>query len=261
MSRLISGTREWASYTANIQDGCANGCRYCYARQMAARFGRRDAADWTREEIRPRAKWATRRRYVGSVMFPSTHDITGHNIDACEEALAELCEAGNEVLIVTKPRPACVERLAGSLRRWRSRILWRLTITCCNDTLRQVWEPTAPSVSDRMESLRLLRLAGCRTSVSAEPLLQPDRAADLVGMVAPYVSESIWIGRANRLAERTRWCWPRGHVALAELERQQSAERMLAIYEELKDHSLVRWKESYKRVCGLPQPEAAGMDI
>ena len=72
---------------------------------------------------------------------------------------------------------------------------------------------------------------------------------------------TLGIGRANRLAERTRWCWPCGHEALTELERQQTTERMAAIYEELKDKPLIRWKESYKRVCGLPQPAAAGMDI
>jgi len=42
---------------------------------------------------------------------------------------------------------------------------------------------------------------------------------------------------------------------------KQTDEAVRSIYESLKDHPLVKWKESYKTVLGLELPARAGMDV
>jgi len=45
------------------------------------------------------------------------------------------------------------------------------------------------------------------------------------------------------------------------LLQSQSDERILSLYEKLKDHPKIKWKESIKKVVGLQIPTEAGLDI
>ena len=76
-NRRGTGTKEWSEYSYNISQGCAHGCLYCYARQMALQNGRiRTAADWQLEILNHRKVSQSYRRFDGVVMFPTSHDIT-----------------------------------------------------------------------------------------------------------------------------------------------------------------------------------------
>ena len=49
---LKTGTREWSEHSRNIFIGCAHNCRYCYAAEMAVRYGRiKSRADWPKMVI------------------------------------------------------------------------------------------------------------------------------------------------------------------------------------------------------------------
>ena len=99
----VNGTNEWAVKTVNCCTGCSNNCRYCYARGIGLRFKRTTYEDW--ENCQTRQKDVDKRypKYNGRVMFPSSHDITPNNFQACYKVLGKLLEAGNEVLVVSKP--------------------------------------------------------------------------------------------------------------------------------------------------------------
>jgi len=81
--KKVSGTREWARSNVNVSNGCSHDCRYCYARNMAVRFKRKTAETWHLEEIDKDkvSKGYGKRR--GTIMFPTTHDITPGIFESC----------------------------------------------------------------------------------------------------------------------------------------------------------------------------------
>ena len=260
--KQATGTKEWATETVNFCNGCSNACIYCYARYRAvARFHWMSNDDWPNEVVREDDVNKKRKRIDGQIMLPSTHDITPGNIDAAEVVLLKLLEAGNDVLIVSKPRLECIQRLCASLLPFKDQILFRFTIGFIDERTREFWEPNAPTYNERLDCLRAAYDLGFKTSVSAEPLLEPWRANVLVDSLRPFTTHSFWIGKLNDLRTRTKWLYPDGHPEIDRLEQWQTDEKVREVYEALKGTPLVRWKESYKEVLGLARPTTAGLDI
>lgn len=245
-----TGTREWASSNINYQIGCEHECRYCYAKAIAIQYGRLTAEDWHTPVLNPRAISKTYRERDGTVMVSSTHDITPLNIDASIAVLEKLLAAGNRVLIVNKPHLDCVKHLCNRLAPYREQILFRFTIGSADDRVLRYWEPDAPAFAERLDSLRHAREQGYETSVSCEPMLDADIDA-VVAAVRPYVSQSIWLGKANRLVQLVTMNCPGDRNAIArarELQQTWNDEAVLGLYERYKDDPLIRWKDSIQKV-------------
>ncbi len=261
-------TREWAENSANVCLGCRHGCLYCYAAEIAARFGRRARDGWSDSERVNRAAVESLkgRRFGGRVMFPATHDITPGNWEACLQALGYLLAAHNDVLVVTKGGEAVVNLVgmemhdAGLQRdgcRWPKPEM-RFSITCEDDRIREFWEPGAPTIGERFGGLKWACHWGMPTSVSVEPLLEPHAAVEMVSGLETFCRSDahgrggeIWIGKARQLKRRTAWA--RGRVtgldrAVRHLEAEQADDVVMGVYEKLKDHPKVRWKDSYAAV-------------
>lgn len=91
----------------NIYDSCPHGCSYCFARDMAARFGKR----WT-GEVKPRPgiveatrkKLATMQGQGKRIMLCFTCDPYpgGHDSTTTREIILAIKESGNHVQILTK---------------------------------------------------------------------------------------------------------------------------------------------------------------
>jgi hypothetical protein len=90
---------------------------------------------------------------------------------------------------------------------------------------------------------------GWETSISAEPLLDSAGVVGLVDTLAPWVTETIWIGKMNQI--RSRVAPDTEAAAIAAVEAGQTDDRVGWVYAALKDHPLVRWKDSYQEVLGL----------
>ena len=105
----------------------------------------------------------------------------------------------------------------------------------------------APSHEDRLESLVLAYKEGFRTSVSIEPFLDSD-PQQLVHEVAPYVTESIWIGPMNYI--------PRNSISEEDqpiydhMRKNIDVSHLKEIYEDLKDFPKIRFKDSMKIKLG-----------
>lgn len=196
-----SGTREWACKNVNIIDGCVHDCRYCYAKEMAIRFRRATPDDWRIEKLRPVATSALFTKYEGTVMFPSSHDITPRNLGSAVATLQKLLAVGNNVLIVTKPHLECIRRLCAELREHKPRIEFRFTIGSADSETLKFWEPGAPSFEERMAALKLAYRERYKTSISCEPFFDKN-IEDLIFQLEDYATESIWVGRANSLRRR-----------------------------------------------------------
>ncbi len=257
----LSGTREWAPNSVNCYTGCAHGCRYCYAQSDALRFGRiARREDWTRMQVNDREISKQRRKIRGRIMFPTTHDILpGDVLGQCLIVLRKLLYAGNEILVVTKPHCACVDaimRLFGA--EFRHRISFRFTIGTSDEGLLRYWEPGAPTFEERFAALRLTYKLGFKAGVSMEPLLNVESVADAVAQMAPFVTDTIWVGAMRHVRHRAGPNFVSDAVIRA-IERQQTPDAMRRVYKLLMARwpGTMRWKDSYRKVLHLPEPEEA----
>lgn len=240
---ITSGTKEWADHNVNCVKGCSNDCRYCYAKIMAKRFGRCKNEDWRDMTINRTAVERKYGKYNGRVMFPSTHDITDDEEvkEACFTVICKLLESGNEVLVTTKPRLSVTKQIIESFRPYREQLQFRFTITSMNNDLLSFWEPNAPSYEERFASLEHAYAKGSKTSVSIEPFLDyvPQ---ELVQVLEPYVTESIWLGpmnyiNRNGVSDKEREQYER-------IRKNYRYEHLLSTYEELRYFPLIMFKDS-----------------
>jgi DNA repair photolyase len=261
-TRPPTGTQEWAASNVNIQDGCEHDCRYCYAKTMAIRFKRATASTWGRPSFRQHDLDRGFNRRSGRIMFPTAHDITPRNIDQCLIVLHRMLAAGNDLLIVSKPWRACVSRLCDELASYRSQIVFRFSIGSAENGVLSYWEPCAPSFKERLACLRDTYLQGFQTSVSGEPILDGNPDA-LIAAVRPFVTDSIWLGKINRLRNILPRNCPRDTKAVHRgeaLMALQSDAAIRALYARYHLDPLIKWKDSIKAVIGIARPTAAGLD-
>lgn len=265
--KAIFGTKEWAEETLDIQRGCPNNCRYCYAKAEAIRFKAKTPQTWPIASINlpgMQAKFERLLRHKDPlrIMFPAHHDITALNVRFCAAVVKDLVAAGHTVLVVSKPYPACIDFMCRYLDVERARVEFRFTIGSVHRENLHYWEPSAPTLGDRLESLCLARLCGFPTSVSIEPMLDtmPER---VVALVRPHVSEAIWIGLPNFMAQRLAINGEPENVRQMGQELMESFTDPVVrrIYANLQGDPLIRWKESMKKRLGLPlEKKSPGVD-
>ena len=249
------GTREWSVKTVNCCDGCSHDCRYCYARAMAVRFKRRTVEDWHQERIRTHDLAKLHKNYGGTVMFPSSHDITPNNLDACLQVVERLLLAGNHVLIVSKPHLDCVKAICGRFAGHRDNILFRFTIGADSDEVLRFWEPGAPAYLERKAALAHAFNDGFQTSVSCEPMLDSANIDRLVADLLPLVTETIWIGKMNHVSRMKHGASAEMITALEAIAAGQTDEIIQAIYERHQANPQIRWKESVTKILARTSNE------
>jgi len=258
----ISGTREWSAVSANCCKGCEHNCAYCYARWEAVNKWQTlpNEADWTKMVVNWNAvnkKW---KKYDGAIMFPTTHDIMPSVLEPCLTTIGHILEAGNKILIVSKPHLECIKAICQRLEPAKDRILFRFTIGAINDALFSYWEPNAPKFPERLECLKYAYYAGFQTSVSAEPMLDRANMVALVGIAEGYITDSIWIGKMNAIGKRVKVVTQEDREQVQRIIEGQTDKQILNLYQSLKNNPKVKWKESIKQVVGLPLATEAGLD-
>lgn len=257
-----SGTREWSTHSANILKGCKHDCRYCYAKHREVhRLGTMTKDQWVHPKLNVGAFNKRWRKVEGTIMFPTSHDITPEFIDQCSDYLVRMLTPGNKVLIVSKPHLSCIDRLTTDLEPFKANVLFRFTICADDDAVLKYWEPEAPGFEERLNSLAVAKSRGFETSVSCEPMLDAPNIVRLVEKLRPHVTDSIWIGKMNDISNRVKVATAADVAEVERIRRGQTNTRILEIYAQLKDDPLIKWKESIKEVVGIATPDKIGMDI
>ncbi len=250
------GTREWSDFSLNIGLGCSNDCLYCYARENALHYKRLQfAEEWPTERLTRNADITSfpRKRDNTTIMFPTTHDITPFYLPHYLRVARLALEAGNRLLIVSKPRLDCVRELMADLAPFRNQVELRFTIGTMDKAASRFWEPGAPEPGLRVQALYEAQEAGYRTSVSIEPMLAGTGGTlEVVEAVRQFVTGSIWIGRMNKIRQRVDCAVPEIRAAVEEIERLQADNRILELVAQVESNPeyrpLVRWKDSIARV-------------
>lgn len=240
---ITSGTKEWADYNINCIKGCSNNCRYCYAKVIAKRFGRCTEETWKDIEICKDVVNKTFRKYRGRVMFPSSHDIidTPEAREACFTVIHKLLEAGNELLITTKPKLSITKDIIKRFYAFRLQIQFRFTITSADNHLLSFWEPNAPPFEERLKSLKYAYEKGFKTSVSAEPFLDYDPKG-LVTLLVPHITESIWLGPMNYIPKNS--IPDEEKYRYTEIRKIYEIDHLRDIFEGLKEYPRIKFKDS-----------------
>ena len=248
--RTGSGTKEWSEHSFNIQRGCPNLCHYCWARADALRFRKISTPEeWGTEVLTKNAFITSFPKKSGVIMFPTTHDVTPFYLETYTRVARLILSKGNQLLIVTKPRKGCIKSLCRDLYDYKDQILFRFTIGSWSDSVCKLGEPGAPSATERQLALIYAHDYGFRTSVSIEPMLDDSfQTTALVHAVDEYVTDTIWVGKMNKILLRVRDNSPETRRAIAQVERNQSDEQILKLYDLLKDNPKVRWKDSINLV-------------
>ena len=260
--KQVFGTQEWAVKNANFINGCHHNCKYCYSKEMAIRFKRKTPSNWQDEEVDNKQMLKKWKRVDGMIMFPSSHDITPVNLHLSIEFLQNLLKSGNEVLIVTKPHYSAIKEICNRFIDYKSKILFRFTIGSTDSSILKYWEPNAPSFAERKRSLIYAYKNGFSTSVSCEPMLD-NSIEKLVKTLLPYITDSIWIGKANFLLRRLKlngFTDDETFSKANELIALQSDINIKKLYNKLKSNEKIKWKESIKKVVELEISTVKGLD-
>jgi len=248
--KIPFGTEEWCSKTTNCISGCSNDCKYCYAKSIAIRFGRKTPETWVNEEVNFKALNQKIKKIEGRIMYPSTHDITPTNLEISLQFLKKILSVGNEVLIVTKPHLEVIKKLCDELVNYKDKIIFRFTIGSIDSEVLKFWEPNAPSYEERKQSVIHAFNSGYQTSLSCEPVLD-DSVESIVTELQDFVTETIWIGKMNFLKARMKINGFKDELSMQkanELFEMQSDEKIIELVDRLKDNPKIRWKESIKKV-------------
>jgi DNA repair photolyase len=212
---------------------------------MVNRFGKCTAEEWADPVIdQKKVDKQYRKRKNQPIMFPSSHDITRRNRAECLIVLKKLIEAGNQVLIVSKPSVCCITLLCNFFKDYKDQIMFRFTIGSVNDDVLSFWEPNAPSFNERLNCLKYAYEHGYQTSVSCEPYL--DSPVFVYEDCKPYITDSFWIGKMNNFNTVVDTSEYRKYI-LPLVHRRKSS-YIEYLYKQLKGEKKVKFKDSIRKV-------------
>ena len=193
---LVRSRIPGVEYVINPYTGCGHGCRYCYAVFMGKYSKQHQHAPWgsfveakvnivdvLRSEL-------ARKRKTGAAMLSSVCDPyqpAEAHYKLTQGCLLALREQGWGVSILT--RSPLVTRDIGILKTCIGASVG-FSIPTDDDSVRQVLEPHAPSIPERIEALLQLHEAGIRTWVFVAPML-PMNPERLAALILPHIDHAM----------------------------------------------------------------------
>ncbi len=188
VSRSILSKSKVYDYVVNPYTGCQHACSYCYARFMKRFTGHKEpwgefidikanAADLLRQEIKRKKKG---RVWMSGVCDPYQQNEVKYKLTRkCLEILIR----NNWPVTVQTKSPLVLRDI--DLLKVANDIEVGITVTTADEGVRQLFEPHAPLIRDRIKALNELHGAGISTYAMIAPMLPQAEglAAELKGKV------------------------------------------------------------------------------
>ncbi len=196
---------EYGDYTINHIQGCAHGCKYpCYAMSMAKRFGKvKTYEEWCEPKLAENALEILEKeipKFKNSITsvhlcFTSDPFMYGYGEVAkmSIEIMKKLNSAGIKCTVLTKGI------LPIELAKLSKRNEYGITLVSLDEEFRKEMEPNSAPFSERIQALRALHEAGCKTWVSIEPYPTPNFVEQNLNEILQTVGfcDKIIFGRLN----------------------------------------------------------------
>jgi len=197
-------------YTINPYVGCEHGCTYCYARFIKKFTGHREpwgkfvdvkinASNLLEHEVK---KKSAGKVWISGICDP--YQPLEKEYELTKKCLGTLLRHGWPVVIQTKS--PLVLRDVELLRSFRG-VEVGFSIATGEDEIRQIFEPNAPPIGERLDALEKLHLAGVKTYAMIAPILP--RVEGLVSRLSGKVDYVLvdkmnyhyadWIYRKHKL--------------------------------------------------------------
>ncbi|NEP19196.1 MAG: radical SAM protein [Leptolyngbya sp. SIO4C1] len=204
----------------SVSTGCSNYCSYCFVENEANRMG----VPWRMRNLPIEHILSEASKLRGEIVqLPVTHDITPFNVELCIQAISELVQH-NQVVVVTKPFEECIDAIiaAFSQEHLKRKITFRISISSDDDTLLRKWEPGAPLYQERFHVLKKLHQLGWRVGANIAPMLDIPNVVHLFRTLEPFCNDTIYVAK---IAEG-HLLKPRGALKASDIEvlRQQHAD-------------------------------------
>jgi DNA repair photolyase len=165
-------------FTLNTALGCAFGCSYCYATAFTQKMSSGEEwGKWTKLKsnagalIRRSPSLVGKEIYMASVTDPYQPSEREHRVSrGVLEALLE-CHTGFTLVVQT--RGPLITRDIDLLVKLQVKNTVRVNFTVSNDSekIRQLFEPTCPSLGQRLDAVQRLCDAGIQTNITVTPML------------------------------------------------------------------------------------------
>ena len=196
-SKAILSSSKVYDYAVNPYVGCQHGCSYCYARFMKRFTGHKEpwgdfvdvkinALDLLNKEIEKKQKGTV---WVSGVCDPYQPLEAKYKLS--RKCLDTLVKKDWPVAIQTRS-PLVLRDM--DIFKKSNKIEVGLSITTSNDEIRKVFEPNAPSITERLKAIDSLQHNKIKTYVMIAPILP--EAENLIGRLAGKVNYII-IDRMN----------------------------------------------------------------
>lgn len=179
-SMLYKTGVEYGDYTMNHVLGCFHGCKYpCYAFLMAKRFGNvKTYEEWCEPKLVSNTlelldiEIPKLKDKIKSVQLCFTTDPFMENYPEVKEmslkAIKKLNDSNIQCNVLTKGKlPIC-------LKNYSKANEYGITLVSLSEKYRNEYEPNSISYKKRIEALKKLHEAGCKTWVSIEPYPTPN---------------------------------------------------------------------------------------
>ena len=196
---------EYGDYTINHVQGCAHGCKFpCYAMMMAKRFGKaKTYEEWCEPKLVENALEILDKEIpklkdkIKSVHLCFSTDPFMYGYDEVSQMsiaiIKKLNVAGIKCTALTKGI------LPIELATLSPENEYGITLVSLDEVFRQEMEPNSAPYQERIDALRILHNAGCKTWVSMEPYPTPNFIEQDLNEILEAISfcDKIIFGRLN----------------------------------------------------------------
>jgi len=198
--------REYSELAANFYTGCSHACKYCYCPSIM----RKSLNEWASnphartnviKSFERDCQKASEDQKNKELLFSFMSDCYQNEESAflTRQALLIAEKYGfNKVNILTKAGFRAVKDFDILQRNpaWK----FGSTIIFRSEELREIWEPGAPSIQSRYESVKIANEKGIYTWVSVEPVVDTEEAFKVIDDLRAYVS--FWkVGKLNHMKD------------------------------------------------------------
>jgi DNA repair photolyase len=209
-SKSVLSSSKIFDYVINPYVGCQHACSYCYARFMKRFTGHKEpwgdfvdikinAPDVLNKEIKRKERGTV---WMSGVCDPYQPLEAEYKLTRrCLEILAM-----NNLPVVIQTRSPLVLRDMDLLKRLDD-LEVGLSITTADDEVRKIFEPKAPSIMERINTIESLHKNGIRTFVMIAPILPEveNLIKMLKGKVDYIIFDRMNYNHADRIYQKHGW--------------------------------------------------------